>query len=304
MEKKIKSEKKLSDFFRYKGLPKYEGLLGKIPVRAGTTYVGVEVELERVITKNKVHPTSFIITEDGSLRNNGKEFITIPINFCFLEKELERMFSNLSRKEITSRCSVHVHLNVRDFTQKELFTFVLLYFIFEKSLYKLSGKRWDNLFCIPLYNFPNLVGATLSSLHNEEGDGVTRLHWNKYSGLNLCPIWDRRNGKGAIGTVEFRQLEGTTDVERIINWINLIVSLKISSKMLSKEGLIKKIEEMNTSSDYYNLCDFVFREWSPQIRGQETFKEDVESCITRAKFLLWEVGLIKSEEKVTKIFIK
>lgn len=271
---------KLSQILTYKPLSKYEGLEGNIPCRAKTTYVGVEIELEKVKRKYNSYPSSWNHTEDGSLKLDGLEFVTIPIKFCYLEKELERLFSSIHPPSISTRCSVHVHLNARDFTMDELYTFILLYMVFERTLYRISGDRWDNIFCVPLTTAIPMIQNTLTYINN--GNDLTMLNWWKYLGLNISPLWGGES-KHKLGTIEFRQMAGTTNISAIIEWINLIVSLKIAAKRFKKETVRHLLETMNTTSAYYDLAGQVFGEYQKYIIEQPTFKLDVEECISITK---------------------
>lgn len=276
--------KKLSSYYSYKKLSKYSGLYGKIPVRGPTMYVGVEIELEEVVLKH-LPPSSFSAKNDGSLKLHGKEFVTVPIRLCYLEHELNRVFSSLSRPPLISpRCSTHIHLNVRDMTQDELYRFILLYLIFEKPLFSFSGGRDNNIFCTPLSSHLNMVIDNVRYLLYD--GGVKSMDWKKYLALNLCPIWgSEEEGSGRLGTVEFRHMGGTTDVEKILNWISLIVSLKISAKKFSNDILLEHIWTMNTTSAYNWLVTEVFKDWSKLLVTSPSFKKDVEDGVLTAKLV-------------------
>lgn len=282
------STDKLSSIYQYKPLSKYEGLTGKIPCRAPTTYVGVEIELEQVRLKSGILPSSINMIEDGSLKVQGREFTTIPIRFCYLEQELARLFSSMSKPLISQRCSVHVHLNARDFTEDELLKFLLIYLIFERRLFKFSGNRVDNIFCAPLYSNLHEIGEQVRTL---DISGVKTMVWNKYSALNLCPLWGGEGGaSGKYGTVEFRHMAGTTDITRIITWINLIISLKLAAKKLDKEDLIDNIRTMNTTSGYVWLTETVFGDLIHHIIDHAELKQDLELGVLAAKLVLDGVG--------------
>jgi len=280
-EKKIGDPHKttVSNLYRYHGLSKYQGLGGKTPVRADTTFVGVEVELEKV-TIHSMPSGTWKMTEDGSLKIQGMEFVTIPIQFKYLEVELERLFAGISG-EPSTRCSIHVHINARDFTITELKNFILLYLIFERGFYNFSGNRRDNNFCIPLSYYPYVVKHFLSQLDK----GIFYPKWYKYYGFNLAPLFGG-DSSDSIGTIEFRHMKGTKDVAYILNWINLIVSLKISAKKMKTSEILEYINSMNTTSGYYWLAETVFKDYSPLLTKQPTFKTDVEHCITMAKTIL------------------
>ena len=287
--------KKFSQIFQYNPLSSYEGLYGKYKCRAGTTYIGVEIELEEVDIKSGM-PSSIKMTTDGSLKLSGQEFITIPIKFCYLEQELDRLFGTLSHGTITSRCSTHIHMNVRDMTSQELVKLILIYMLYEKSLFHLSGDRWENIFCVPYYNYPLVVNEMINDLLNE---AFSRYSWSKYYALNLAPIWGSNvDGEGVakLGTVEFRHHKGTKSTSEIIQWVNFLVSLKIAAKKFSLGQLMDFIEEDKTDDQYVSFARLVFREFTPFIIDQPTFKQDMVDCnMVLKKIMLSNNLLIKKE---------
>ena len=270
----------ISKLLKYKSLSKYVGLEGKLQIRAPTTFIGVEIELEKVNLSYLPNGT-WTATEDGSLKEEGREFITIPIQFKYLEVEIQRLFKGIKSCNASTRCSVHVHINVRDMNLEELYNFILLYIIFEKSLYNYSGSRIDNNFCVPIFYYPILVKDFLYELKEYK---TINKSWYKYFGFNLSPIFGGESQP--LGTIEFRHMKGNTDCNWIINWINLIVSLKIQAKSLKHEELETHIRTMNTTSGYYWLAKETFKSFNELITKQPTFKDDIESCITLAKSIV------------------
>lgn len=281
----------IKDLVKYKPLSRYKGLTGSLPIVGGFTYIGLEVELENIprYVGHNVSSSTWNVTEDGSLKLQGKEFVTIPIKFSYLETEIRRLFSGLKSPSASSRCSVHVHINVREMTLDELSAFIILYLIFERSLYRFSGDRWNSNFCVPLYSAPKYPTEVLTSIATGrwlQKPLVDYVHWFKYLGLNLCPIVGI-DGSGAQGTVEFRHLKGTTDVNLIINWINLIISLKLASKKYDLDTLKGLLFQMNSDSSYTGLTDSVFGKYANFILDQPTFKKDIEDCISVAKKIVF-----------------
>lgn len=291
-------EVQIKSLFKYKGLSRYMGIEGEIPIVGGYTFIGLEVELENISKDNveNLSKSTWTSVVDGSLKNKGREFVTIPIRFRYLEVELKRLFSGLISPVTSSRCSVHVHINVRDMTTDELASFIVLYSIFERALYRFSGDRWDSNFCVPIQASPSYPCRLLQSLkltpHN------TQIVWYKYMGFNVCPIFGL-DGSDRIGTIEFRHLKGTMDINLIINWINLIISLKIAAKTTSLSYLERILLQMNSDSSYTTLAESVFGGLSPLILEQPTFKRDIETCITSTKKILLPPS--KTEEIIIDI---
>lgn len=282
---------RIDDLFPYEVLHEYVGIRGRIPLRSPKTLVGIEVELEGLDRKGNLYTPSWAVTNDGSLKEEGKEFISCPIQTQYLEIELIKLFDSLQAYRITQRCSIHVHLNVRDFTAKDLTNFLLLYLVFERSLYRFSGDRWNNIHCVPLYSFKDFIVPFLRGL--VVGDIPTK--WKKYHGLNLSPIWGGESSR--LGTVEFRQMGGCTSLEKIMNWINLIVSLRESAKNIETEIIIEYIKTLNTSKQYYNFAALIFKDWDELLTENGLFVEDISMCITRTKEFLCNTKILKPSKE-------
>lgn len=288
MERKLET---ISKLYKYKPIRPYKGLLGSIPVKHKDVFVGVEVELEGV--DSPVFSNTCIEAHtDHSLKVAGVEFVTIPVQLKYLEVELQRLFSNFKKKPplISSRCSTHVHVNVRDMTTEQIINMVLLYMVFERSLFRISGDRHLSNFCVPLYSSHSMVESLFKNRNV-----YNYWKWYKYSALNISPIWGGESS--TIGTVEFRHMHGSTDVEEIVNWCNIITSLKRAAQDFEQEEIIAHIRTMNTTSGYYWLAKEVFGRSSKRITRLPTFKEDTEDCITNLKHLMVSSFFSKEEKK-------
>lgn len=197
----------------------------KVALPSGIKYpdliCGMELEIERVERPYYLgHNDSFWRTEtDGSLRNNGIEFISVPSTMGRLVQELG-IFFNGNKFDTTynysDRTSIHVHVNVQDFTVPQIKALIVLYALFEKLLFKFVGHyRSESLYCVPLTEtllVQNLQRTILTYLDNP------RHAWEKYTALNILPIHTQ-------GTVEFRHLHGTKDLKTILDWLELVTSL-------------------------------------------------------------------------------
>jgi len=204
---------------------------------------GIEVEVEEVpdpSLKGK-HALYWTTTVDNSLRNNGIEFVSLPLKAYQIEGALNQLNTSLPKTATFSpRTSVHVHMNVRDLSVDQIFCLLVLYTTVEELLFKWVGHNRDkSVFCVKITD-TDYVQNFLSLLSNPE---ETVNNWNKYTALNLHPMSSK-------GTVEFRHLEGTSDPQRILTWINILSCLKTTAKSYQLHHLLREIEELNTSSLY------------------------------------------------------
>jgi len=262
----------INDMFTYNKLKPYIGLKGAIKTPHPETLIGIEIELELVTYKSI--PATFAVTEDHSLKLQGCEFVSIPLEIRYAEIELTRLFKSfITPPSPSNRCSIHVHLNVRDLTVDELNSLLAFYIIYEKTLFKLSGNRWKSNYCTPISNNPDMIITQLKYPFDQ---------WLKYSALNLCPIFGGESKK--FGTIEFRHMKGTTSVEEILQWCNIISCFKYAAKKFNINTVIKLLETLNTSSEYWGLTRDIFGELAELMINLPNFKEDVESGVSKAKF--------------------
>jgi len=236
--------------------------------------VGIEIEVENIT--NSLHPLAYWnIKADGSLRNNGVELVSVPLQIKQVQLALEHAYNVLTannKPDFSNRTSVHIHVNCRDLTQNQIYNFILLYALFEKHFYAFAGnKRMNSIFCVPLFRTNQL---------NVLDDVVYGLspNWHKYCGINLLPLYQNNVTQG-YGTIEFRHLYGTSNQREILEWINDIMCLRKYACEISKDDLLKNIKEMNTTSSYISLYSQVFAKGRKVLSN----KKDFEECVSNIK---------------------
>jgi hypothetical protein len=288
----------LSEFMGYTPLTDYSKAIMSvvkdkdklnIPMVENDTYVGIEVEVERIFTTANVgvsaDVTLFRNIEDGSLRNSGREFVSIPIRGESIPISLQALDLLLTKNadcvghEFSDRTSVHIHMNVRDMTPQQIKSLIITYLVVEPFLYHyVGGDRAKNIFCVPL------TEATLTRRLNKiinskaEGDFTSQISdWYKYTGFNLLPILN-------YGTIEFRHMRGTSDPKTLVTWINLLLSLKKFALSTTLEKLKDEVFELNTSSGYGAFIQTIFgdlyrefenMDYSAVMEPTTTFVKDV-----------------------------
>ena len=141
---------------------------------------GIEIEVENVHPNQPAEVLYYWnVTEDGTLRNNGREFITHPLRLEQIPAALEEFNKFINPDcEFTERTSVHIHMNVRDLCIEEIFNTILIYLACEKVLFRWVGhKRDNNPFCIPLHytNYKKLLRTFINNPRE------TVENWEKYT---------------------------------------------------------------------------------------------------------------------------
>jgi hypothetical protein len=235
--------------------------------------LGIEIEVEGI---HYVEAFQYYWKHkaDGSLRNNGVEYASIPLRADQVEYALnhwnELIIKN-NNPQFSQRTSTHIHLNVRDMTWEEIENMVLLYMIFERHFFLQTNQdREHSIFCVPLYKTDK--AAQLQPIE------CCSSYWNKYAALNLCTILGGESPM--FGTIEFRHMHGTSDPDVLIPWINNILRLKAQALHMQPGEVRKLLETINTTSEYLGLYTQIFGE---QARPADMQKADFEYCITMTK---------------------
>ena len=175
--------------------------------------VGCEFEIEDIKSHEQV--SDFVsITNDGSLRNGGYEYITPAITVPEALTTFSKLHSLLvyGNEPFTERTSIHVHVNCCNLTQLEVRGIVLLYALFEEAFFMMvDPSRRDNIHCVALTetHLPSIYRTGLSTWVSK---------WHKYTALNLKPL-------STQGTIEFRHMHGHNEFVVFEAWILLLEKL-------------------------------------------------------------------------------
>lgn len=179
-------------------------------------YFGIEYEIEAVNSFNDWVDRNFTVISDGSLRNNGREFVSAPQNY---EKTLQQFYElhkgivYLSDLDpYSERTSIHVHVNCQNLEKEQILNLIRLYIITEPIWFQfISEERQNSIYCVPIYS---------TILQSETNHGLYKLikTWHKYTAFNILPL-------NKFGTIEFRHLEGTDNYERFHKWLSAINNL-------------------------------------------------------------------------------
>ena len=197
-----------------------------------TTFLaGVECEIESINYVDCDIEPYFHAEADGSLRNNGVEYISIPLGREDLLDKFKNLHANIvynNKKEAFSpRTSTHVHINVRQFDEAQLKQLVLFYALFEEFFFAMVDPvRRDNIHCVPL-------NETMIPQKYRTNALYMAKYWHKYTAFNMLPVAKQ-------GTVEFRHLQGTDDDELLGRWLKTIENLwqLAQTDAITKENIV------------------------------------------------------------------
>lgn len=224
-------------------------------------YVGFEAELENFpLPHGKVNKllSYFNWKEDGSLRGNYayELYFPRPLRGYELEKAINVLYDSIAYGELdtpdlTHRMSTQVHIDVRDLTARELMKMVIIFTILENVLFHFTGyARKDNAYCTPVSESASMrydIGAVFEGTPSEHTifDRTMNMcdHFCKYSSINLHSVIQR-------GSVEFRQMPGEINKNKIVNWICVLQKIKQYAKTSDEDFLEipRNISSMGPSS--------------------------------------------------------
>lgn len=274
--------------------------------------VGLELEIENISRGRDYYQDEaggfWFVEEDGSLRPRGEawEFISKPAPMGVALAEMRILFDRLKFTDdnYTDRCSVHVHTNVQDFTQEQLANLALVYPVVEGILFRYVNHykkkeeqgycRDTNLYCIPwsdcrmnrnfVQRFFDNPEAYVSGRRNELGS----RQWEKYTALNFIPV-------GGQGTVEWRHMHGTADLEKLTTWMNVIGSIMKFCKENDFSDIVKTIKVLNDVSTYQQFFTAVLGDTLPYL---DEYRKPMSEGVVNAKYSLvnWEVNKDKKKE--------
>lgn len=237
--------------------------------------IGIEVEVERVVVFDS--PLQFWnVKNDGSLRNDGKEFVTVygmrvwqsllAIDELYSCMEAARKI-NKALFSFGERTSIHVHFDIRQLSPQEIKSLLVVYTLFEDALFRIAGEhRKHNIFCVPLRY------VAISRL------GTSVIHcirqWKKYSALNFTRALD-------LGTVEFRHMEGTPDRNKIKLWILILANLMNYCRSTPYKQIEEEVKKLKYLSHYDVFKEKVF---GPLSNNLEIIPEEFDMAVSDAKF--------------------
>lgn len=200
---------------------------------------------------------------DQSIRNFGAEFVlSEPLD---IGREINNALGEFRERTKTVKfiedppgCSVHAHLNMGRETFMTMANFVTLWTFFENILVAHCGPgRSSNVFALPMRAAEgNVANAKRLFQHLNPVFDINEV---KYGALNFHPL-------SKFGSLEIRCMRGTTDVEVISNWIDILERLVSYSRNPKMTPL--QIFELSKSFGILRLAKWVF--------GDQIYKELLE----------------------------
>lgn len=229
-----------------------------------TNHVGVEIEfiskhdkftLAKELVKEDVQQFVYL-QNDGSLRNEDEYKYCHEINIVapenIIELVLKRVLNAINKDKgsrVNNLCGLHVHLDMRN-RDKEL-----VY----KNLYKaqtimyamnprqrLDGTMADGRKAKAIYSKKSTFEEFHDMFQQIQQDIANRVNGNgRYYGINLLALQKHK-------TIEIRLHSGSTNFEKINNWVKILTSIANMTTVVEKEA-----KTAGTFCKYYKLDDTI-----------------------------------------------
>lgn len=187
--------------------------------------IGIEIEVEG--NNLPVLNSYWKWVGDDSLRGESAEYVLKkPLSLKDSRKALKYLHKAYIESETvvhdSVRAGVHVHINVQKLTTVQLYNFITTYIILEDLLIKYCGEyREGNLFCLRTRD-AELLLHTLENVAKDKNFGAFEDDLLRYASMNVCSL-------PKFGSLEFRAMRGTRDLDLIGDWAELLLNLKEES---------------------------------------------------------------------------
>ena len=200
--------------------------------------MGIELEAEQVYCElsNVLNMAGWTIGRDGSLRNDGREFVlSHPLAGSSLTRAIHTLFAMQKSENraplqyvVNPRAGTHVHINWIDDTVGAAAALIALMYIIEPLVYSWADedRAWCS-YCNPLSDIPASTVNRLLRMDGIEGDddgwvlrSIDDEELGRYHGLNIVAL-------AKYGSFEFRYFPSTTSHADMVKWVKFVQLAKL-----------------------------------------------------------------------------
>ena len=185
--------------------------------------VGIEIEVEGDNLPGQLE--YWRCEHDGSLRGNSMEYVLArPLLLAEAKRALKELDKEYKKHGTvvhdSGRAGVHVHVNCQGMNIIQLYNFMVLYLMFEDVLVQWCGEdRVGNLFCLRSKDAEFLIYALCRGLEKGKFRELFATDDLRYASMNVRALTN-------YGSLEFRAMRSTRDMEHIYKWAEALVGLR------------------------------------------------------------------------------
>lgn len=191
-------------------------------------HLGLEIEVEGENLPDYVSDKWRVENDDSLKTEEAFEYVTAKPHTLYGIKcrinELKKAYEEKGTTVHESvRAGVHVHLNVQDWTVMQVLSFATAYYALEDVLMQFAGEnREGNLFTLRTKDAEYIIFKLLDVLKHRNLN-LLNTDIIRYASLNYYSLFK-------YGTLEFRGMRGTGDLDAIYNWVRVIDELASTAK--------------------------------------------------------------------------
>lgn len=210
---------------------------------------GVEIEVEGNKLPRKLD-NFWKVTDDGSLKGEetAEYVFSSPLSMPDTRLALDVLKGSFteheSRIDESIRAGIHVHKNIQHYTPLKLLTLGTTYYMLEDYFTRWCGEeRVGNHFCLRARDAKAIVYALLKTCQSRDWRHLNTDNL-RYSALNWTSIFKH-------GTLEFRSMRTTSDMEIVYRWVELIDQLgKGAERFETPRDVIMSVSEMGGAEQF------------------------------------------------------
>jgi len=249
--------------------------------------------------------------QDGSLKGqeNAEYVLAKPGSLAEVREALNHLDKTYNDcgtiVDDTVRAGVHVHINCQKLTMTQLYNFITVYLMLENILVKWCGEfREGNLFCLRACDAEWMLMVLRVAATDDRRQFRLRFHKDelRYASMNLKALGD-------YGSLEFRAMRGTRDLDLIYKWAETLYNLREfacgfekpsdiieSMSMLGPERFLR--DALGGNADMFMCPDYIDLLW----RGMRN-AQDVAYCVDWQKFepKMKKIGQLEFPEHMQEI---
>lgn len=208
-------------------------------VKAAIEAKGLQVEIEGWAGTKRFRgawklTTDASVTSTGTGIGRGLELVSPPLTIAEMERQLKLVCEALNEcnAKVDRSAGVHVHHHIDDLNLNQI-----------KNIYRIYDKHQasiDEFFPKSRRGSQRYVGS-MTEYDMEKVEAATSIHelvrgTERYRNVNF-------QSYVKYGTIEFRQHAGSTDFEKIFNWV--LISQMIVTAATKKKSIRKLGESVN-----------------------------------------------------------
>lgn len=260
---------------------------------------GVEIEIEgKRLPTFDISPIIWKVEKDGSLKALEAWEYVMPVPDSIDGVKNSIHYLNTKFKENKSeiyesiRAGVHVHMNVNEWNIRQVMTFSILYYLFEDIMLNFCGpNREGNLFSLRLRDAEYPIFRLLKVFQNKD---LQYLNQDiiRYASLNYYSLFK-------YGSLEFRGMRSTKDLDKIVNWVEIIDDLRNSS--LKFETPNEVMSDMSGSGEL-EFIKYIFPNTHHHFNLSDELIKSVRENARRVQILVYSVDWEEMENNSVNPF--